>query len=158
MVDRYGYLAELCYVGTEMVESRNLSMLPGLHASFLSGLLRRADAELTGHAEGGFPCGDLVTFFREDWAEALCEASFAPFALALREALEGDASVEALWGSLQGVLAGAGSGDPEVEDVVDAACAETVAGGVGVGGRALPSETRQRVEAQVRAFLAHRGR
>ena len=156
MVDRYGYLAEVCVVGAEPVETRNLARLPGLHSAFLSGLVRRAEAEQAGYAAGGFPAGDMVTFFREDWAEAMYEEAFAPFALGLRGALQGDASVEALWASLQGMLAGAGSGDKDVEDVVDAACAEAVAGGVGVGGSALGSDTQQRVEAEVRAYLARR--
>jgi hypothetical protein len=156
VVDRYGYLAELCYIGTELVETRNLGMLPGLHSAFLSGLLRRAEAEAQGHSEGGFPNGDLVAFLREDWADAMTEDSFLPFAMRLRGALEGDESVEGLWGSLQTVLAGAGSGDPDVEAVVDAACADTVVGGVGVGGGALPTATRQKVEKEVRAFLESR--
>lgn len=118
--------------------------------------MRRAEAERAGYAAGGFPAGDMVTFFREDWAEALYEEAFAPFALGLRGALDGDASVEALCASVQGMLAGAGSGDKEVDDIVDAACAEAVAGGVGVGGRALGEEAQRRVEAEVRAFLARR--
>ena len=154
MVDRYGSVAELCYFGTEAVETRNLALLPGLHSSFLSGLLRRADADLSG-SPGGFPGGDLVAFLREEWAESLYDDSFAAFAAGLRAALEGDASLDALWASLQGVLAGADA-DPDVMAVIDVACAETVAGGVGTGGTALPVETRRIVEQQVQRFIEAR--
>jgi hypothetical protein len=154
VVDRYGYLAELCYFGTEPVETANLTMMTGLHSSFLNGLVRRGEAELAGHFDAGFPGQCMITFFREDWAAALGEKSFADLVRSLREALQDDAALQALWGDLQSVLAGAGSGDKEVDDIVDGACAATVAGGVGVGGSVLPSATRKTVEKEIVAFLA----
>lgn len=150
-MDRYGHVAEVCYTGTDGIETYNLSSLLGLHASFFNGLVRRGEAESKGHREGGFPGGDLITFLRQAWATTLYDPRFPGFAGGLVDSLGGEAPVEALWVGLQGILAaGLIEGG---EEEVDSACAEAVALGVGVSGDSLPPETRRKVQESVKKWL-----
>jgi hypothetical protein len=137
-------VGEVRYFGTDAVETCNLASLVGLHSAFLNGLLRRAAAAAAGHAEAGFPGGDLIQFLREDWAGAVVGVGFADAAGALREALagggaEGAATLPALddlWAALEGLLREGGG---------DAECAEAVERAVGVGGAGMGPEAKQRV-------------
>ena len=152
-MDRFGRLAELCYTGTDTVESLNLSLLLGLPSSFLNGLLRRGDAHEKGHVEAGFPTGDLISFFREPWALPMLEEAFLPFAQGLNFSLMGDDAIEELWKVLKSILAGAQKGEPSLVAAVDLACMETMAEGVGVGGTALPASVRMKIQSAVKQFL-----
>ena len=152
-MDRFGRLVELCYTGTDSVESVNLSFLVGLHSAFMNGLVRRGEAVAKGHLEGGFPGGDLVTFFREPWALPMYEETFLLFAEGLRDLLTGDASLEGLWHGLKGILAGAKGGDTATLAAVDLACSEAVNEGVGVSGTSLPVEVRTKLQGAVKNFL-----
>ncbi len=75
MLDRYGYLQSITYLGSSPVEQRNFSKLVGLHESYINDLVHFYDNGLI---------KDLVEFFHGNWAVALYHDRFRELCQSLR--------------------------------------------------------------------------
>lgn len=149
IIDRYGTVSELIYLGSDPVAARNLGSLVGLNVSFLNSLMQRADAAPDSNL--GIPGKDLTVFFSEPWAEALTSEAFPALALALRAALHDDAAIEAIFEQLSAMITP--TNDPEVDAVLDNAREQTVATALGATGDKLPAETRGVVISLLQEYL-----
>lgn len=149
VIDRYGTVSELLYLGTDPVAARNLGGLVGLHVSFLNSLIQRADAPPGSNLT--IPGGDLTVFFAEPWAEALSSEAFPTLASALRLALSDDVAVEDIFDQLSAMIAP--TNDEEVDAVLDNAREQTIAMALGATGDKLPTETRIIVESLLNDYL-----
>jgi hypothetical protein len=149
VIDRYGTVSELLYLGTDPVAARNLGGLVGLHVSFLNSLIQRSEAPPGSNLS--IPCGDLTVFFAEPWAEALTSEAFPALAIALRVALSDDVAVEEIFDQLSAMITQ--TNDPEVDTVLDSARDQTVAMALGATGDKLPVTTRVVVESLLSEYL-----
>ena len=148
LLERFGRVAELTYVGSDAVEARNLSGIVGRSASFLNGLVRRADRQ---------DLPDLIAFLRQGWATGVFHDRFAQLVASLRAAVGADAHVGSLIAQAallveQGAPA-SGDAAGEASDRVSDALKAMADAGVGVGGAKLPPAARAAVEREVLAFL-----
>ena len=148
LLERFGRVAELTYVGSDAVEARNLAGIVGRSASFLNGLVRRADRQ---------DLPDLVAFLRQGWATGLFHDRFAQLVASLRAAVGADAHVGQLVAQAallveEGAPASGDAAGDAADRVSDALKAMADAG-VGVGGAKLPLAARAAVEREVLAFL-----
>lgn len=148
LLERFGRVAELTYVGSDAVEARNLSGIVGRSASFLNGLVRRADRQ---------DLPDLIAFLRQGWATGVFHDRFAQLVASLRAAVGADAHVGSLIAQAALLVeeGAPASGDAagEASDRVSDALKAMADAGVGVGGAKLPPAARAAVEREVLAFL-----
>ena len=79
--DLLGMLVEVIYIGEDVIENRNLSLLPGIHESFLNSAV---------HTHGKGYINDWVEFFRQEWAAVIYQDKFPVLVQALRRSLASD--------------------------------------------------------------------
>jgi hypothetical protein len=89
-MDEHERIVSLVYLGKTPVEPQNLIRVVGLHVCYLNGVSRK-------HESGAV--GDLITFLREPWAQALYHDHFQALCIALQHSIH-DEEVRVWNGSL----------------------------------------------------------
>jgi hypothetical protein len=139
VLDRFGRIVELQYLGKVAPEMDNLACVVGHHAGFTNAFVRKYDA---GEVK------DIVDFLRAEWAAAVFHDRFSALTVQLRDILSGDTAADALMEKVEAATMAAvksGGGDLVAEKLR--------ASGIGVCGAALPPALRRSVEHAVLAFL-----
>jgi hypothetical protein len=137
VLDRFGRVAELQYLGTDAPETGNLACIVGRNVGFTNALLRKYDA-------GEVP--DIIEYLRAEWAAAVFHDRFDALSLQLRQIVSNDATARALLDAVEAATSeGAGNGDT--------VAAKLRASGIGVCGANLPPQLRRTVEHAVLSFL-----
>ena len=135
LLDRYGYLVDLLYLGPQAVETQNMAAFMGRHASQLNSVVQD-------FASGRVK--DLVAFLRGDWATAVVNDRFGDMLDSTKATLEDDEHVAAIREKIADMVA---------KEAGDAALTRKRLEFVGRAGAALAPSTRRAVEKHVLAFL-----
>ena len=80
-VDSHGELCEMVYLGTELVEPRNLAVLVGVHEAYLCSAWVSYERGVV---------DDWISFFRSDWCGALQHDRFPDLQKQIHDLLEQD--------------------------------------------------------------------
>jgi hypothetical protein len=151
LLSRFNVVAQVTYIGTDQVETINLAKSIGKNASFFNGLVRRAEKK---------DLPDLISFMRQAWGNALFHDRFLDLVDKLRLLISGpDAPKDVAMLTAQTrllLLEGSSTsedGDESAEDRLAIALKTMSQTSVGVGGKSLPQETRQKIQEEVLEFL-----
>lgn len=79
--DSYGTVSELVYAGLDLIEPRNLCLLPGKHEAFLNSAV---------HAHNKKYVEDWIDFFRGAWASVIYQDNFPALMTALKKNMQSD--------------------------------------------------------------------
>lgn len=150
LLSRFNVVAQVTYIGSDPIETVNLSKGVGKNASYFNGLVRRADKK---------DLPDLIAFMRQAWGNALFHDKFLGLVDKLRNIISSPNApkdVAMLIAQTRLLLQeGISSGEDgeSSEDRLAIALKTMSITNVGVGGANLPSETRQQIQESVLDFI-----
>jgi hypothetical protein len=150
LLSRFNVVAQVTYIGSDPIETINLSKGVGKNASYFNGLVRRADKK---------DLPDLIAFMRQAWGNALFHDKFLGLVDKLRNIISSPNApkdVAMLIAQTRLLLQeGISSGEDgeSSEDKLSIALKTMSITNVGVGGANLPSETRQKIQESVLDFI-----
>lgn len=134
-VDSHGRVVSFSYLGPEEIEVSNLCCLVGMQEAYLNSAVAFFN-------KGSIQ--DWITFFREDWADALYHDRFHDFCLSLRMGMQDDEGVRGVLEQVRKTLE-SGAADQEICQVRREA--------VGIGGCGLPPSTKKMLEMHLLEYL-----
>jgi hypothetical protein len=150
LLSRFNVVAQVTYIGSDPIETINMSRAVGKNASFFNGLVRRSEKK---------DLPDLISFMRQAWGNALFHDRFLGLVDKLRLIISGpyaSKDVAMLTAQTRLLLQEGSSVSDDGESAEDrlALALKTMSQtNVGVGGKNLPSETRQKIQDEVLEFL-----